>query len=131
MKKIILTLLVSMTALFLGSVRSSATPAMSEASDTVTVVKATGGPKTIVLVNPGDIVRADGVRRVKVGSDTKRKARAAAAVADGRRVVVAGGHVQLDSGLKKLTLSSTQLPQSSRRMFLRKKPQHLQHPSKK
>ena len=54
MKKIILTLLVSMTALFLGSVRSSAAPAMSEASDTVTVVKATGGPKTIVLVNPGE-----------------------------------------------------------------------------
>lgn len=54
MKKIVLTLLVSMTALLLGSSKSAAAPVKHEVSDTVTVVKATGGPKTVVLVNPGD-----------------------------------------------------------------------------
>lgn len=53
MKKIILTLIISVAALLLGSGKSLAAPVMSEASDTV-VVKATGGPKTVVLVNAGE-----------------------------------------------------------------------------
>lgn len=54
MKKIILTLFVSIAAMLLGSSRVLAAPVSHEVSDTVTVVKVNGGPKTVVLVNPGE-----------------------------------------------------------------------------
>ena len=49
----------------------------------------------LFLVHAGDVVRADGARRAEQLLDAQREARAAAAVADGGRVLKAGGLVDL------------------------------------
>ena len=49
----------------------------------------------LVLVHLGDVIGADRVRRAEVRGDAQRKARAAAAVADRRRILEAGRDVEL------------------------------------
>ena len=49
----------------------------------------------LFLIHAGDVVRADGARRAEQLRDAQREARAAAAVADGGRVLKAGGLVDL------------------------------------
>ena len=59
------------------------------------VFNALAAGDALFLVHAGDVVRADGARRAEQLRDAQREARAAAAVADGVRVLEAGGLVDL------------------------------------
>ena len=59
------------------------------------VFHALAAGNTLVLIHLGNIIRADGVGRAEISGDAQREAGAAAAVADGGGVLIAGGDVQL------------------------------------